>query len=74
MIEPEFYVYREGLVAASVCSSLPADEVARRMSEYPCGTNLTWVPDPSPTFVSGQPNPCTCDVAPETHTHYLFCC
>ena len=70
----EFVVYAEGLLYASVCSSLPQEEVIQRMGHVTSGTQAGWVFSDHSAFASGQPNPCPCDKKPETHKHYLFNC
>jgi hypothetical protein len=70
----DFTIYSIGLIYASVCSSLPADEVAARMRMEPTGVHH-WVPSTDATFSDGtSPNPCPCEQYPETHKHYLFSC
>lgn len=76
-----FVVYSEGLCMASVCSSLPFEEVCKRMSIRHTGLDWGWTPSTDKTFRdggkpsdAGKPNPCPCDRYPETHTHYLFSC
>ena len=69
----DFVVYGEGLIYASVCSSLAQDEVVARMHRRLCGTHAGWgLSDKA--FKTGEPNPCPCDNQPETHKHYLFEC
>ena len=68
----DFTVYGEGLLYASVCSSLPPEEVKRRMGTRPSGTRGGWQLSENKTFRGGQPNPCPCDDHPQTHKHYLF--
>lgn len=70
----EFNIYTEGLCCASVCSSLPQDEVERRMAAHWNGIDSKWTLSDEPTFSNGVPNPCPCEQLPETHTHYLFVC
>ena len=72
--ETDFLIYAEGLVSASVCSSLPQEEVEKRMAAQMCGTASGWVLSKAPTFRQGQPNPCPCERNPATHKHYLFEC
>ena len=70
----EFAPYAIGIAAASVCSTLSLRETTRRLNEeHPSGV-APWFPSRSATFRSGDPNPCSCERNPETHTHYLFEC
>ena len=69
-----FHIYSEGLLFASVCSSLPQQEVEARMHKVICGTKSGWGLSKAETFEGGQPNPCLCDQKPQTHKHYLFNC
>lgn len=66
-----FVIYSEGLLFASVCSSLKKEEVERRMARIPCGTTNGWTLS-SKDFNNGSPNGCPCDQKPTTHHHYLF--
>lgn len=70
---PDFDIYRAGLCFASVCSSLPLNEVKARMAAEFTGVG-PWLLSDDAEFANGQPNPCPCENAPETHTHYLFSC
>ena len=71
----DFTVYAEGLCYASVCTSLPREEVESRMNrERPPGTELGWRISDEPTFKGGEPNPCPCHDQPDTHRHYLMVC
>lgn len=71
----DFDVYAIGLCAASVCSSLPPEEIVTRINnEYPTGIDSKWAMSDDPTFRGGEPNPCPCDSGPETHKHYLMEC
>jgi hypothetical protein len=70
----EFQVYSLGILYASVCTSLPRDQVEKRMNEKsPTGvSSVVWkIADES--FAKGEPNPHTCEVHP-THQHYLLSC
>ena len=69
----EFVVYSEGLVNASVCSSLGLKETVDRMGRRLNGVN-GWYLSEDKEFAAGQPNPCPCDRNPKTHQHYLFHC
>ena len=69
----DFVVYSEGLFYASVCSSLPTEEVEKRMKERLCGTHNGWSRSED-KFADGHDNPCPCNHQPETHKHYLFVC
>lgn len=71
----DFTVYALGIVSASVCTTLPAEEVADRMNiEEPTGIDSEWALSEDATFKGGQPNPCPCDQLPATHMHYLMVC
>jgi len=69
-----FRIYGEGLCYASVCSSLPLEEVAARMMSHETGISSQWHFSDEREFSSGQSNPCPCTAWPDTHTHYLFVC
>jgi hypothetical protein len=74
MKKMEFEIYSQGVVHASVCTSLPLDVATERLNqEYPAGGTLKWAPSEDPTFAGGQPNPCSCTVH-EGNQHYLFNC
>ena len=69
-------VYAEGLVALSACASAgmaPADVEAEVNTFFPTGLSSPWALSPDPTFKSGQPNPCPCDMG-TGRIHYLFQC
>ena len=68
----DFTVYVEGLFYASVCSSLPLEEVKRRMKARLSGTTCGWQLSEDTTFSGCQSNPSPCEKHPETHKHYLF--
>ena len=68
----EFCIYAEGLVSASVCSSLREEEVERRMARVITGVGKWTLAKGD--FSDGNPNPCACDKKPNTHKHYLFHC
>jgi hypothetical protein len=70
----EFTVISWGLVAASVCTSLPLPEATARLNlELPTGISSRWQPSEDPTFATGQPNPCPCEQR-SGNQHYLFNC
>lgn len=66
-------IYRSGLCYASVCSALPEDAVDAAMRAYPTGVSSTWQ-RAGEAFATGEPNPCPCNVHPDTHRHYLYAC
>lgn len=68
----EFKIYAMGIVKASVCSSLPPEEVAARMAREITGVG-PWVFSREP-FLTGESNPTPCNDKPDTHMHYLFVC
>ena len=68
-----FVVYGEGLINASVCSSLGKDETVARMGRRLNGVN-PWFLSEDKNFATGQPHPCPCEQNPKTHQHYLFHC
>jgi hypothetical protein len=71
----EFTPYAVGLCRASVCTSLPKEEVAARMNMVcPTGIDTQWTLAPNSTFGTGEPNPCPCSDSPDTHKHYLLHC
>lgn len=70
----EFTIYAIGICSASVCSSLPAEEVKKRMSAEPTGVSSPWQLAEDDAFADGTPMPCLCNEMPETHKHYLFHC
>ena len=69
----EFTIYANGLCYSSVCSSLPQEEVKRRMAEELTGVTHPWTLSHKP-FRTGETNPCPGDMNPRTHKHYLFEC
>lgn len=71
----EFMPYSVGVVAASVCTSLPIDEVTRRLNQlHPTGV-APWHRSKDKFFAGGQtPNGGACPDYPETHKHFLFNC
>ena len=71
--DADFTVYTEGLCYASVCSSLPVEEVVARMARRLSGVNA-WALSKKVTFSGGEPNPCSCEDYPETRQHFLFEC
>lgn len=73
-VAKDFEVYGYGLCYASVCSSLPQDEVEHRMAADYTGISSGWVLSSDAKFADGRPNPCPCDANPATHIHYLFNC
>ncbi len=73
----ELWIYATGLVCASVCTSLPAEEVAEAVNRdrtFPEESGLLWVLSSDETFAGGEPNPCVCPDHPGTHNHYLLNC
>lgn len=71
----DFTAYAVGWLSASVCTSLPRDELLARMNaEHPAGTEYGWQVSSDPTFRQGAPNPCPCHDHPETHQHWLLEC
>jgi hypothetical protein len=70
----EFKVYAVGLVAASVCTSLADDRATAQLNlEHPTGVG-PWQRSGDEEFHGGTPNPCPCNVWPDTHRHLLFEC
>lgn len=74
---PEWWIYDWGPGFAHfknkvlVCSSLPSgDAVQRRLNAVMEGGREVYFL--SPTNVGGEPNPCPCDTAPDTHKHYML--
>ncbi len=74
MTEPEFTAYGVGMVCASVCSTLPINEITRRLNvKHPTGIDSDCELS-GELFSDGSPNPHPCDREPDTHKHYLFHC
>ena len=74
-MDKPFEAYSVGLVSASACSSLSPEETEKQMNaEHPTGIGSDWTLADDEAFSTGQPNPCPCEISPETHTHYLFHC
>lgn len=71
----EFMPYSVGLVAASVCTSLPIEQATQRLNEsHPTGVS-PWHLSDDKTFADGNTaNGSACPDHPETHKHYLFNC
>ncbi len=69
-------IYAVGMVHASACAlnTINISEVERIANmQYPTGVSHSWsLHDGS--FKSGESNPCPCDEAPETRSHYLLSC
>jgi hypothetical protein len=72
----DFQVISFGLVYAFVCTSLPFQETTERLNAaHPTGLAYSpWRPATDERFVTGQSNPCECELCPETHRHQLFTC
>ena len=70
----DFTIYSEGLVNASVCSSLGLEETVARMQRRISGTDAGFILSENKNFSTGQTNPCPCERNPKTHQHYLFHC
>lgn len=72
----EFMPYSVGLVAASVCTSLPVEEAARRLNLlHPTGIDSQWHKSKDKTFADKvTANGAPCPDYPETNKHYLFNC
>jgi hypothetical protein len=74
MMAKDFDIYSWGLCYASVCSSLPIEEITERVNrELPTGIKNKWKLHDEP-FKTGEANPHPCEANPETHKHYLFSC
>jgi len=72
--DDDFIIYAEGLGNASVCSSLPLEEVKERMAAVITGLAGGWVFAEGERFSDDRDNPCPCNQRPATHKHYLFHC
>lgn len=72
----EFMPYSVGLVAASVCTSLPLKTATYRLNMlHPTGIESQWHKSKDKTFKDGTTlNGSPCPDYPETHRHYLFNC
>lgn len=71
----DFQVISSGLIYAFVCSSLGEQETTDRLNLLlPIGVLYRWKPSTDDTFVTGQPNPCRCELRPNTHVHRLYAC
>jgi hypothetical protein len=71
----EFQVLTFGLIYASVCTSLGEQETTERLNlTHPTGLSWGWTPSTDARFVTGQPNPCKCEIQPDTHEHRLYTC
>ena len=69
----KFDVYAIGIVCASVCSNMSADETAGRLNrEHPTGIGSQWQYS-GDSFADGAANPHTCEEDSECQ-HYLFKC
>lgn len=65
-------VYHEGLLYASVCTTLDDAATDAAMAARPSGGSGGWQRSKDATFVSGEPNPCPCDTDPDTRRHVLY--
>jgi len=71
----DFQIYSYGLIYMSVCSSLPIEEIeARANTESPTGISSQWSLSKEKKFANETPMPCSCEVKPKTHKHYLLSC
>lgn len=71
---PDFQVYSTGLVAASVCSSLPIEKITEKLNQcYPTGIASKWELSEDKFFADGTTMPCQCSDYPN-NKHYLFNC
>jgi len=71
--DSEFLVRMVSICQYIVCSSLPIEEVTRRLNqEHPTGLSHSW--ELSDEYPDGSPNPSPCNENPKTHKHYLFEC
>jgi hypothetical protein len=70
-------VYALGLCYASVCTSTSnEDTTAYVNTKHPTGLDHGWEISSDTHFADGphKPNPCPCDVHPDTHRHVLYEC
>lgn len=65
-------VYQEGLLYASVCTTLDNAATDAAMAARPAGTSNGWSRSADTTFTGGEPNPCPCDREPEVRRHVLY--
>lgn len=70
----DLVVYAEGIVHASVCSSLTKDEVVARMAKRFSGTTHGGWELSDKDFATGEPQGTPCNDKPTTHKHWLFNC
>lgn len=66
-------VYSSGLIACSVCTDLPREEVAEEVNRvHPTGISAQWeIADES--FADGSANPHPCEEVPAKQHWLLFC-
>lgn len=68
-----FWAYTVGVCSASVCSSLPLEEVTAQLNrEHPTGISSQWTHSKE-SFADGSSNPWPCPDSP-ANKHYLFEC
>lgn len=65
-------VYGEGLVFASVCTSLDNEAADAAMAARPAVGSRGWIRSAETHFDGGQTNPCPCDQEPDTRRHVLY--
>lgn len=74
MSDRDFVVIGWGLVAATVCTTLPIEEATRLLNvEVPTGISSPWSPATEDTFANGMPQPGKCE-QDAARMHYLFHC
>lgn len=70
------HVYTAGICSASVCApkEMSVEAVTEELNAtHPTGIESRWSLSTDPTFATGQPNPCPCEINP-LRLHYLFAC
>lgn len=65
-------VIGEGLLYATVCTSLADEALDAAMAELPATDTRGWTRSADEAFATGQPNPCPCEQDPEARRHVLY--
>lgn len=75
----DFQVLTYGAMHVSVCSSFDEETTTAKLNlVHPTGiafvSRLMWTPAGEDRFPNGLPNPCKCELRPDTHVHRLYSC